>query len=414
MGGSQLDLEEGARAAARVAADPAFSALEASGAPIIAASGDPLAIVYLNDSARAIFGDDALLLADRLFRGEEPGAKRLAELVDSVRHGAALRLERLRFLFADRPQTVTFLCRSLVGDDGAACFVVAALGVRPASQTEMRPASGSETSVAIAEDAPSVATIALRASLAARHGARAPRFLWKTDAQGRFVDVTHVLADVVGETGADILGRSVEEAAEALSLNSAFAQAVASRRSWSGVEVAWPLEESGARVPATLGALPMMDADRRFVGFQGYGVLHLDRALAADAPAEEAPLALAPREEPQTEEVVERPVDNIVLLRPPPRADTETAEEETALTSTERSAFDEIARALREGGLVAPEAETAAPGEEAEPEIVPPAARASRRARSVAGRRAHRARRANAFRQSHAARLSRLRGSRRL
>ena len=40
MGGSQQDLEEDARAAACVAADPVFSALDASGAPIIAASGD--------------------------------------------------------------------------------------------------------------------------------------------------------------------------------------------------------------------------------------------------------------------------------------------------------------------------------------------------------------------------------------
>lgn len=38
-------------AAAQVRDDPAFAALEASGAPLIAATGDPLRVVYVNDSA---------------------------------------------------------------------------------------------------------------------------------------------------------------------------------------------------------------------------------------------------------------------------------------------------------------------------------------------------------------------------
>ena len=81
MGGSQQDLEEDARAAACVAADPVFSALDASGAPIVAAGGDPLRIAFLNESARAVFGEDAGALAERLFRGDDPGSRRLAELV---------------------------------------------------------------------------------------------------------------------------------------------------------------------------------------------------------------------------------------------------------------------------------------------------------------------------------------------
>ncbi|MEF3367024.1 PAS domain-containing protein, partial [Methylocystis sp. 9N] len=351
MAGSQLDLEEGARAAARIAADPAFAALDASGAPILATRGDPLAIVYLNDAARAVFGEDAATLADQLFRGADPGAKRLAELVESVRQGAALRLERLSFPILERPQTVTFLCRSLGDDHGDACFILAALGVRPQSRAEAPVVAARAP-----EESASEATLALRARLAARHGARAPRFLWKTDAQGRFVDVTYMLADVVGDSGADILGRSVEEVAQTLSLGPALALAAASRRSWSGLEVGWPLEGGAGRVPATLGALPMLDAARHFTGFQGYGVLHLDRAVAREsgAPTEARKPSPAPEETGEN-----RIADNIVVLRPPPPAARGESEGETALSSIELSAFDEIARTLREGGPVGAEAEPA-------------------------------------------------------
>lgn len=353
MSGSIETLEDGARARWRIAADPAFAALDASGAPILAAAGEPLRIVYLNESACAVFGADAAGLADRLFRSAEPGARRLAELVDSVRHGAALRLERLRFLLDSAPQTVTILCRKLASDDGA-CFVIAALGVRPAAA----PVNGA-ADAAIGDEARGAAQ-ALRGRLAARHGDRAPRFLWKTDAEGRFIDVTHTLADVVGDANADILGRAAAEVARAFALDPAFARAVASQKSWSGVEVDWPLDAPGARVPTTLGALPATDADRRFAGYQGYGVLHLDRArldTALDAPA---PEQLAPAGE------VAFAAPNVVPLRPSPRMTDEDGRDdghdddaaqfaqdaEAELTSTERSAFDEIARALRAGPLV--------------------------------------------------------------
>lgn len=128
MGGSQEGLEHGARAAAWVAADPVFSALDASGAPVVVAGGDPLRIDFLNDSARALFGDGADAAGDRLFRDDEAGARRLAELLGELRGDAGLRLERLSFRFAGAARTISFLCRGLdAGDDVA--VVIAALGV---------------------------------------------------------------------------------------------------------------------------------------------------------------------------------------------------------------------------------------------------------------------------------------------
>jgi signal transduction histidine kinase len=334
MGGSEHHLEERARAAACVAADPVFSALDASGAPVVAANGDPLRITFLNDSARAVFGEDAEPLAERLFRSEDPGARRLAGLVSELRHSENLRLERLRFHVSGQAQTVTFLCRSLDPDCGS-CFVIAALGVRADAPVGVRGASGVASEAEISEK-----TAALRRSLAARHGARSPRFLWKTDSEGRFIHLTPALASVVGEAAADILGRSVANASHALSLDPAFARACASRRAWSGVEVEWPLEDNIGSVPTTLGALPMTDADRRFLGYQGYGVLHIDRARAVQPPQ----AIVGDRQD----DSQERPADNVVMLRAhlSERANSDAAE---ALSSSERLAFDEIARALREG-----------------------------------------------------------------
>jgi len=413
MSGFKAEIDGGSIAASRIAADPAFSALDASGAPIVAASGDPLRIVHLNDSARAVFGADREALAEQLFYSEEPGAKRLAELVESVRHGAALRLERLRFELAGATQTITILCRKLIEGDEPACFVIAALGVRPAAQGEGAQARDPENPPRIAAagagpaekpaDAPVLppakefappldpvaATAALRARLAGRHGARAPRFLWKTDAAGRFVDVTHVLADVTGGEYADILGRGVAEISADFGLGPAFAAAVASEKSWSGVEAAWPLGESFARAPVTLGALPTMDADRRFAGFQGYGVIHLDRAFifvpeSAPAPTRQVKRDEEPPPAPSAGEPERYAAANVVPLRPAAAQRQEPApepeSEKELLTSTERLNFEEIARALRAGEIMTggcascalEDGPLAAP--EPEPVAAPPAA----------------------------------------
>ncbi|MFO1103969.1 MAG: histidine kinase dimerization/phospho-acceptor domain-containing protein [Methylocystis sp.] len=142
MVGSQEELELGARAAACVADDAVFSALDAAGTPIIVASGDPLHIDFMNDSARAAFGDDAHALGERLFRGDEPGARRLAECASELLgelRGDDLRVERLRFRFAGAARTIAFLCRSLESIGGG-FFVVAALGLGAKSPADAAPA----------------------------------------------------------------------------------------------------------------------------------------------------------------------------------------------------------------------------------------------------------------------------------
>jgi hypothetical protein len=139
MSDFDISMDERRSAAALVSADPAFAALEVSGAPIVVVAGDPLRVVHVNVSAQAVFGEDADALGDRLLRGDETGARRLVELIESVRHGSAPRLERLRFSFGSIAQNVTILCRRLADPNGPSYFVIAALGVRPAPAAAAPP-----------------------------------------------------------------------------------------------------------------------------------------------------------------------------------------------------------------------------------------------------------------------------------
>jgi signal transduction histidine kinase len=365
--------------AALIAADPAFTSLEASGAPILAVMGTPPRVVYANAAATTVFGPDP---AARLLTGAVTGERGLTAALDRLRGSAAPRLERLSIDLGSGVQTITILCRRLFESDDAPCFVVAALGLRGDAATQRPPlAQGAVAQGAVAQEPapqeaerrpetpapnrlsdekPDAALDALRTRLTERHGGVAPRFLWKTDASGRFVDVTHVLGDVVGGKYADLLGRGVEETSNAMGLGPDFAAALATRKSWSGVAVDWPVEEPACRVPTTLGGLPIYDAQRGFSGFQGFGVLRLSQAapdiLAVALEAPEVVAAPAVRLEAQVEVEVEAEpqtpppneaefagAKNVVALRPAP-----AHEPANALTPVEQNAFDEIARTLGE------------------------------------------------------------------
>ena len=228
---------------------------------------------------------------------------------------------------------------------------------------------------------------------------RPVRFVFETDAAGRIAQLSPQLAEIVGAERATLVGRTFAEVGGALGVSGA--EAVTSRldrgEGWQGVALEWPVGTTSLRVPVELSGLPLYDAERRPRGFRGFGVIRLDTVSEEklseaerrpDAVAE--PALLPGVTEPPAEERTAAPAiaasgpepSNIVALgsartQPPasqpaasqrlptpeganenapattvsgppaaPRPATPAEETEKRLSTTDRNAFREIARAL--------------------------------------------------------------------
>ena len=115
-------------------AEPALAAALAGGAAVLLAAGVPAKVVFANAAMLGLFGArDVEALTNRLFAAADPGARRLVELSRILPAGAPPRLERLRFYFGRRAETLTLMCRRTGSAAAAAAarsdfFVVAAAG----------------------------------------------------------------------------------------------------------------------------------------------------------------------------------------------------------------------------------------------------------------------------------------------
>ncbi len=161
------------------------------------------------------------------------------------------------------------------------------------------------------------------------------RFVWQTDTDNRFTLGTEEFIKVLGPKTAAVLGRPWAEVAAALKLDTqgAVANALAARSTWSGVVVPWPVDDMDQPLAIEMSGLPVFDRDRKFAGYRGFGICRDVERLAAlkqrRAQAEPAPTAVKDK----------TPADNVLAFRAP-------ADEPPALSSGERSAFEELAREL--------------------------------------------------------------------
>ena len=248
------------------------------------------------------------------------------------------------------------------------------------------------------------------------------RFVWHMDADGRFGVGSDEFIDLVGPRTMAAFGRPWSEIAAQLELDpkNEVARAVASRETWSGVIVSWPVDDSSERLPVEMSGLPVFDRDRSFRGYRGFGVCRdigrinqlartrrerpmgfmqaaepAARQAEAAVPETTAPAAMASAAEtapqPGRPAIGAAPVAaNVVPFRPSPAAEPKVpaAEEKSpALSPVERRAFrdlaQELAARLREpqnepaadGGAVPLSAEAAEPPEAAA--VVPPPAAAA-------------------------------------
>ncbi|MCV0395290.1 MAG: PAS domain S-box protein [Rhizobiaceae bacterium] len=120
------------------------------------------------------------------------------------------------------------------------------------------------------------------------------RFVWRTDAAGRFSAISSDFARAVGMADTDLMGRTFAEVAAALDLDPdrTVAALLERRDTWSGRMVYWPIAGTRLRVPVDLAALPTYSREREFEGFRGFGVARMaDIVEYADASDGDAPSA---------------------------------------------------------------------------------------------------------------------------
>src|SRR5690606_28478827 len=103
------------------------------------------------------------------------------------------------------------------------------------------------------------------------------RFVWRTDAAGRFSAISDEFRVAFGERAADVLGQPFNDVARRLGLDpdGEIAGLLARRDTWSGRSVLWPVAGTDLRVPVDLAALPVYGRDRAFEGFRGFGVARM-------------------------------------------------------------------------------------------------------------------------------------------
>jgi PAS domain S-box-containing protein len=249
------------------------------------------------------------------------------------------------------------------------------------------------------------------------HPRRHPlRFMWQMDAEGHFLLGSDEFTRLIGARTAASFGRLWSEIADAFGLDpeGRVLQAVATRDTWSGIALDWPVD-GGARLRVELSGLPMFDRARNFVGYRGFGVCRdleglarLDALRRTEFFSDPAPLPLsadvaqaqtikdspaadiaAESEVPSIPELpvsivsetshptdLEHPVEtpkNVLPFRPV------NEPKSPSLTPVESNAFNELARQLsaRLENETAAAAETPATSDTPEAAFEPPAAEAS-------------------------------------
>jgi PAS domain S-box-containing protein len=272
--------------AALLAGSP-FAERLARGAATILAAGRPPRVLFANPAALTLFAaPDLATLEAHLFSPSSPGARRLTGLVEGAAAGPP-RVESLRFWLGRRPLPLALLC-GRIGDR----LVLAA----PPGPDEIRAAPPAPPPEPLRAPPPR-------------------RFLWRLDGEERFGPVDAALAAAFGDR-APLAGETLAKfsARAGFDRDGKLAETLAARRTFAALPMGWG-EGDSARVALMSGA-PEFDRDRRLVSWRGFG-LFADQA----APGEpSAPPAEAPTPSPPAEAAPEPPLEAPHDIAPPPPA----------------------------------------------------------------------------------------------
>jgi PAS domain S-box-containing protein len=289
---------------ARVAQDPHLRVLTADPRPSFLWSGDGR-VAWSNELGAALLGlDPREVVADRATLVDAGVTPHLAAILRSLPASGAPRLERLRLGL----ETVACNCRSFRPSDGSRMLLVTALEMPRRLRSKAaagpsllrldplapsaaqaarhswewvaaddRPAAEPERAQVTAEQdlgRPAAGSAAPSTAPAPRSATR--RFVFQTDAGGRFVHVSKELQDVLGAAGS-WAGRTFEEVASGIGLQdaedaAAVRRAFQSQATWTSLPFTWRDEEAGEATRIELSAVPLFDGGRSFLGFRGFGL----------------------------------------------------------------------------------------------------------------------------------------------
>jgi len=352
------------RMLARLAADPAsaFPAGPATAVLVWSQAGDRL--LWASPAAsglRWVLANETGVVFPAL-----QARSRLRALGGGLAPRNGTRLERLRLDPAGLSPPVTCACR-LTDLDGETVLVTAVVGSLPRAYG--RP---------VREKAPQTEKTHPAAGEEPRQSGdrRGPiRFVWRTDPETRFLDVSAGLAEAVGPESSRIVGMTWDEVAGSLAEDPGqeIASLFARRETWSARTILWNMDGSDRQVPVDWAGMPVFGPQRTLVGFRGFGLVRMDAVRERAAPAApatesepdpemdgEAP-DLSPAEEIRSHDEVlfERLRETVAAtlaelgtdeaapeIPAPAEAPVVPARSEMGLSNAERSAFREIARAL--------------------------------------------------------------------
>jgi len=176
-----------------------------------------------------------------------------------------------------------------------------AVGGEAILEREREPALTADTAAPFVAPAVSAATEPVTAHDDPIAERRHPlRFVWQMDADGRFGVGSDDFIELVGPRTMAVFGRLWSEIAAELKFDpdNRVARAVATRETWSGLVISWPVDDTEERLPIELSGLPVFDRDRSFRGYRGFGVCRdIDHINALARARRERPIGFMPAAE---------------------------------------------------------------------------------------------------------------------
>jgi PAS domain S-box-containing protein len=115
------------------------------------------------------------------------------------------------------------------------------------------------------------------------------RFVWQTDASGRFVHLSRELMDAVGAANSMVMGITWDAAVSRFKIQEAagVAERLSRQQTWTAPPVLWPVAGADVLAPVEMAGLPVTE-NGHFAGFRGYGIVRIEKATTEGASAAQA------------------------------------------------------------------------------------------------------------------------------